>query len=62
MKTKRETAKAIAFRDIAEECRRLNQGVNYLLYESEILTYLGIPKPDFRYFNGGKYNKINAIC
>ena len=55
-----EKAKAVAFRDIAEECRRTGEGINYIVYESLILESLGIPKPDFRCFNGGQYDKRKA--
>ena len=56
----KESAKAVAFRDIAEDCKKRKEGVNYLLYESLILEYLGIPKPDFRQFNGGRYDKMKG--
>ena len=56
---RKETAKQIAFRDITEDCRRRKEGMNYLPYESVILAYLGIPKPDFRMFNGGNHRKSN---
>lgn len=49
-------ARLAAFRDIAEDCKRRNEGQNYIVFEKEICESLGIPKPDFRQFNGG-YNK-----
>lgn len=54
----KETAKRVAFRDIAEDCKKEKRGCNYLLYESDILEFLGIPKPDFRMFNGGHNKKV----
>ena len=59
MKTK-DTAKQIAFRDITEDCRKRKDGMNYLPFEALILASLGIPKPDFRQFNGGNYDKRQA--
>lgn len=57
-----ETAKQVALRDITEYCRQRKDGerINYLYYENEILAYLGIPKPNFRQFNGGHYDKRKA--
>ena len=62
MASNRETAKAVAFRDITEDCKRRKEGMNYLPFESIILASLGIPKPDFRQFNGGHYDKRQATA
>ena len=53
----KETAKAVAFRDIAEDCKKRKEGQNYLFYEKDICEFLGIPIPDFRMFNGGYHPK-----
>ena len=61
-------AKMVAFRDITEDLQRerVRLGisawdefapVNYVLHENDICTFLGIPLPDFRVFNGGRNKK-----
>lgn len=63
------TAKQIAFRDIAEDCRkeRESRGIspmdpmgplNCLFFEEAICEYAAVEKkPDFRKFNGGYHPK-----
>ena len=54
---KQETAKQVAYRDIAEDCKKRKDGQNYLPFEKDICQSLDIVKPDFRQYNGGAHPK-----
>ena len=56
----KESARQVASRDITEEMRKQKDGVNYLPFENDILDFLEIPRPDFKQFNGGRYDKAKG--
>ena len=56
-RTLAQLAKQIAFRDIAEDCKKEKHGQNCLFFEQAICEDVGIAAPDFRVFNGGHNKK-----